>query len=206
MLATLMLLAALPATAADLRLLRVDPIHIDLATPRRDASPSWELQEPDPSLFYRGVFLPGVYRQLRKQGPMPLIGFPGQSLADNILFEDVTRATRNSMQRAATDAVKDFLLAETTLGALVDRFDRNSVSVETRAGRGRALKFRPGLSHGLPELTVGYGTFNGDLRVTVDARAEVGVSYRASGASRTLLRARFDPREDYFRLDCRFAF
>lgn len=181
-----------------------------LAASRSDDDVRAEAREkPQPHALNRaGRFATRVDFQLESLSVTDRVIEPGQRLSDPILFDQLSRSVRRSVERATRDTVKELLLEATTL-------DRRlaTLRVGSEAGRGpngaasppRGVDFNLGFYRCRPEAHLRYRTGDSTLKLSLGVGGKVGLRYTAPSLGRSEINAGYDG-DERFVLGCRIAF
>lgn len=154
--------------------------------------------------FARKNILPRVSMQLEA-----LSAFrdaePDRDIREQMMFDEMSRDVRHSVERATKRAVKDFLMEVTEVDRLVERLRRRGKAmvdpagdgIPGRPGGGKKVRFDVGFHRLMPNVQMRYGVGPGTFRVNVDAEGAFGVQYQDYRVTHASIAAGFDGNDTY---------
>jgi hypothetical protein len=131
---------------------------------------------------FQAHWLASVEGQLQRISHGDLATYPGRPLDEEMHYASVNQAAYTGLRRATGRALEEYLLAETGLDRVIERFG-NRVEGSTLAGKissPRALDIDLGISSFWPEVQLKPRLGDDKMRIRIRANGLVGLDYRAA--------------------------
>lgn len=137
--------------------------------------------------FFHGHLLPRLEKQLETLGPYQVLS----AEEGRLLFERATRDAQRRAGRGTRRALKEYLLASTSVGRFVDGLEWGGR--RSAGAQGRAPRIGLGIRSGVPDLEYRRALGRGLLRAALSVEGRVRLEYRGGLASTMGLRVDYDP-------------
>jgi len=149
---------------------------------------------------FQAHWLATVEGQLQRISHGDLATYPGRPLDEEMYYESVNQAAFTGLRRATGRALEEYLLAETGLDRVIERFG-NRVDGTTLAGKfsgrlssPRAVSIDLGVSSFWPEVQLKPRLGDDKMRIRIRANGLVGLDYRtARWGGQSWVATRLDP-------------
>ncbi len=122
------------------------------------------------------------------------------------LIEEYTRRARSRFQRATRDAIRDYLLEETTLRRVAQFFERRSAGSSVRERKAGDVSFGLGVYGSEPQLVMRYRMSNSSIKLRLGIEGSAKLDFRSSRMTNTHVVAGYDPSREQYGLSYRLDF
>jgi len=157
--------------------------------------------------FFRGHFLPEVTSQLKRVAMIvDLVATPTMSMSQHPMSDEYTRRARSQFQRATRDAIRDYLLEETTLRRVTQFFERRSAGSSAQGRKAGTVAFGLGVYGSEPQLVMRYRMSNSSIKLRLGIEGSAKLDFRTSRMTNTHVVAGYDPSREQYGLSYRLDF
>jgi hypothetical protein len=158
--------------------------------------------------FFQGRFLSEVNNQLKQAGQIvDLVATPAMLMADHPMLDEYTKRAQSQFERATREAVKDYLLEETTLRRVTEFFERRSGRSSAQEGRRtNHVAFGLGIYHSVPQLVMRYRLSNAAIKLRLGVEGTTKVDFWTSSMTHTHVSAAYDASRQKYGLSYNISF